>query len=257
MSHTWSRKYAHSTLESLASLLSSPWFLLGLCSLPTASPGAGQHWFLTPGGFLTLVSLSLSCSVVFFNTKEDWLSGADSVTLEFKEETLQRNTLWRKAMEKRPGWGAGWRDSSKESVNAHSWLRRKCRTSQRRMLKVTYFGMLLCCSLSPPSLWVSHLITTKKPKNKPGSCFSGASDCLGMLSDELIVGIPKDSLGFPLDQMIIIFFPPLNDSLLAYLEQYMVNTWESERSILRHYANQLIVWRREINVFPSHVRITG
>ena len=48
----------------------------------------------------------------------------------------------------------------------------------------------------------------KNPKNKKkttGSCFSGASDCLGILSDELIVGIQKDSLDFPLNLKILFF----------------------------------------------------
>ena len=39
----------------------------------------------------------------------------------------------------------------------------------------------------------------KKKKKTTGSCFFGASDCLGKLSDELIVGIQKDRPGFPLN----------------------------------------------------------
>lgn len=57
----------------------------------------------------------------------------------------------------------------------------------------------------------------KKKKKTTGSCFSGASDCLGKLSDELIVGIQKDRPGFPLNWKIL-FFSPFHDSLLARLE---------------------------------------
>uniref|UniRef100_K7BAK9 Solute carrier family 1 (Glial high affinity glutamate transporter), member 3 n=1 Tax=Pan troglodytes TaxID=9598 RepID=K7BAK9_PANTR len=89
-------------------------------------------------------------------------------------------------MEKSPRWGAGWRDSSRESVNAHFWPRRKCRTLQRRMLKVTCFGMLLCCSQSPLSLWVSHLIKNKKNLYLVSL---GHLAARGILSDELVVGI--------------------------------------------------------------------
>ena len=156
-------------------------------------------------------------------------------------------------MEKRPGWEAGWRDSSKGSVNAHCWPRRKCRTSQRRTLKVTYFGMHLCCSRSLQSLWVSHLITkppSKKKKKTTGSCFFGASDCLGKLSDELIVGIQKDRPGFPLNWKILLF--PLYMTVCWHVWNFdkHVGIW---RSILRHYANQLIVWRREINQMFFHL----
>lgn len=154
-------------------------------------------------------------------------------------------------MEKSPGLGAGWRDSSKESASAHFWPRRKCRTSQRRMSKVTCFGMLLCCSPSLLSLWVSHLI--KQKKQKPVSCFSGASGRLGTLSGGLIVAIQKGSPSFPLN--LKIFFST-QISLLASLKPYMVNTWESERSILWSYANQLVVWRgrKKVKRLPNSCR---
>lgn len=45
----------------------------------------------------------------------------------------------------------------------------------------------------------------KKKQNTTRSCFSGASDCLGILSDELIVGIQKDSPDFPLNLKILFF----------------------------------------------------
>ncbi|KAB0336561.1 hypothetical protein E2I00_011687, partial [Balaenoptera physalus] len=38
---------------------------------------------------------------VFLNTKEDWLSGADSVTLKFREETLCRRVRKRTLLAKK------------------------------------------------------------------------------------------------------------------------------------------------------------
>lgn len=45
----------------------------------------------------------------------------------------------------------------------------------------------------------------QKKKKHNWILFSGASDCLGILSDELIVGIQKDSPGFPLNLKILFF----------------------------------------------------
>lgn len=36
------------------------------------------------------------------------------------------------------------------------------------------------------------------------------------------------------------YFSPLNESIGVF---GAINTWESERSIIRHYANQLMVWK--------------
>ncbi|XP_068952252.1 excitatory amino acid transporter 1 isoform X4 [Petaurus breviceps papuanus] len=67
-------------------------------------------------------------------------------------------------MEKSPDWGEEWSGSSKESENGHSWLRRKCRASQRKMLKVICFGMPLFFSLSLLSLWGQPCILERGTK---------------------------------------------------------------------------------------------
>ena len=66
-------------------------------------------------------------------------------------------------------------------------------------------------------------------QKKTGSCFSGASDCLGKLSDELIVGIQKNRPGFPLNLKIPFF--PLYMTVFGTFGT-LVNMWESEEASL-------------------------